>query len=502
MRWLFMKKFWLFVFALSIILAGAGLGYMQHMLPSDRVVESTTVSLGTIVQTVIASGKIDVDQLTRLGFAVPGTIQQVYFSVGDQVAAGDVIASLTSDALVAEYDAVLERVRAAKEQRAELLRGAPMEERAVAEKSTEVAVAALASISLEYEQAIRNARQQLLSNDLRAYPVDVTNDDTPPSISGSYLCEEEGLYLLSLFGSRADANVSYVLSGLGSGKYPGNKTTPEPLGDCGLYIQFDAAEAYRSTDWQVPVPNKRSPSYVMLQSAYDLLVAQRDAALQSAQEELALAEENERLVNAGPVTEVLAQATAWVAEAESSLAQQAARIADYTIRAPFAGVVSEVAMRVGEPAGLGQTVTIVQEGEYELLVQVPEIDITKVMVGDRASVIFDAEPTVEYLATVSCVSPVSTDVTGVSYYETTVMLDTEPVWLREGLNADVRIEVERIEDVLVLPDRYVVKTGTTSLVWVDDGVSVQQQVVSLGVKGSDGLVEIEGVPVGARIVLP
>lgn len=503
MKILFAKYFWGYC---VLLLLTAGVLWFGWVTLTNHTNASVTdvmvVEQGDIKQSVTVSGRIEAKQIARTGFPVVGTIQQIYKSAGEAVEEGEVIASLTSDSLVAEYNAARERVRFYEEQREALLRGANQEERAVAATKVAVAEAALEKTTREYDKAVSNAWQEMLTNDLRAYPEDKSNNDVPPTLSGNYLCEQEGIYRLDLFQSNAQSNLSYKVSGLATGTYAANIKTPERLGDCGLYIQFDAVERYQNKGWLIEVPNKRSVSYVAYRNAYELLLTQRAAAVAYAEQELAVAKKNEQVVNVEPEPAAVAQADAAIAEAREQLALRAALINDYTIRAPFPGLVSTVDMKVGEVAGAPHTITVVKENSYDLKIRVPEIDITKVKENAVTEVVFDASPSNVYRGRVTFISPVSTDVSGVSYYDAYVSLDVSPEWLREGLNADVTIIVDSVSGVSVLPKRYIMSDDLGAWVLRHTEQGAAKVRVKIGLQGTDNRVEILDLPVGTSVLLP
>lgn len=502
MHLLFAKHFLAYLLLFTILGVGGLIAFHFYSIDGERASEKATVAIGDVAQIITVSGKIEAKQLSRLGFPVTGTIQHVYKSAGDTVTEGEIIASLTSDALVSEYNAARERVNYFEQVKQQLVKGPTHEERGVAKRNVQIAEIKLKNAQAEYEQAIKNAHQNLLSTDLTAYPTNISNKNTPPVISGNYLCDKEGTYLLSLFPSSAPSGYSYYLSGLEGGTHSANIDTPSPLGECGLYILFATAERYQRDVWIVSIPNRRSPSYVTLKNAYDLLVTQRDAAISSASEALALAKDSEHLLLAPTTEETLSQAESNVAEARARLAQSEARIADYTIRAPFSGIVTNVDMKVGEPASPTHTVTVAFEGLYNLKARIPEIDITKVSIGNPVNVTFDASPDESFSAIVSFISPISSEVGGVAYYDAHITLTTTPTWLREGLNADIKIESQRRASVPVLLKRFMVATPTGNFVLQKNGQTSTRIPVTTGLIGTDGLVEVLNLPVGSEVLLP
>lgn len=503
MRLLFSKNFWWYILLSLTIGIGSWYGSQYYLKSLSQTVETAVVKVANVNRTITVSGKIEAQEVARLSFPAMGVIRDIYKREGALVMKDEVIASLISDAVIAEYNATLESVRYAEQVKQQLIQGATAEERAVAATDIDVAMAALARIKTEYTQSIESARRALLSADLSAYPVSAINDDTAPTISGNYLCAEEGQYVVSLFGSNSQSGYSYRLSGLGSGTHIAHTDTPQPLSTCGLFIQFDAGETYRSGDWIISIPNRRSASYVTLKSAYDQLVAERDVAVREAEEAVSLASRTAQSIVAPPTDAALAQAIANVDTAKAQLLGQSARVNDYTIRAPFDGIISKVDMKIGETANPTHTITVVADGGYDLRARIPEVDITKIKAGSRAQVTFDANPTTSYPASVSFISPISINVSGVAYYEALITLDQKPEWIREGLNADIVIESEQKQLVPSLPKQYIERIGEKSFVLMEIGEDTVERVeIGTGLVGTDGTVEVINLPVGTTVIMP
>ncbi|MEZ4195415.1 MAG: efflux RND transporter periplasmic adaptor subunit [Candidatus Paceibacterota bacterium] len=501
MNVLFSKNFWLYLLLIAVSVTSF-VGYRIYLQNQVEPTETTQVTNNTVEQTVTVSGKIEAKKIARLGFAFSGTIQNIYKSAGENVKEGEVIASLTSSALVAEYSAALSRVKALDQSRQQLVRGATEEEKKVARTNVQIATTKLANAEKDFAQIVNNARQSLLSTGLQAYPTNINNNDVPPTITGSYTCKDEGSYTLSLFPSNAGSGLSYYLNGLSSGTYTANFDTPTPLGDCGLFIQFALGENYRTDDWVVSIPNKRSSSYVTLKNNYDLAVAEAESGIKAAKEALELAKDNEEVILSPVTTELLSEADARVREAEAQLIAQDARVSDYTIRAPFDGIITDVSMKVGEPTGPNHSITIVYEGEYELKARIPEIDITKVKVGNNVKVKFDADPNEEFTANIAFISPISSDIGGVAYYDAYINLDKDPTWLREGLNADVIIESQKKVGVPTLPKRFLIFNPDGTFVLQRSGDLIVKTQIATGLVGTDGFAEIIDLPVGSEVLLP
>lgn len=502
MNWLFAKNFGRTLVILCLCAVVGWYTFSYYQTNGEENVVSTTVTLSDITETIVVSGKTEARQIATLTFPVSGIIQSIYPKVGDTVAAGDIIASLTKDALVAEYAAALENVRYLEEIKQELLRGPIQAERAVARNNVQIAEAQITQIETDYTQAIANARKNLLSSGLAAYATSPENDTTPPTVSGNYLCTDEGTYEIYVYRSSASSDYSYNLRNLETGTFVASTDAPTPLGTCGLYIQFVAGQAYHNTTWTVSVPNKRNPQYVSLKSTYDQLITEQATALMTAREKVTLAQSSEQALISPASEEVLKQADANIAAARAQLAAQDARITDYTIKAPFSGMISAIDMKIGESANPSQTIKMVYEGDYELTAQIPEIDITKLSVGNTALVTFDADTRVSFPAKITFISPLSTNLSGVAYYEAHIELQESPSWLREGLNADITIESNKVAQVPTLPRRYIQFVDGSAFVLRKTSTEPELIPITTGFIGTDGRTEIKNLPIGTEVLLP
>jgi multidrug efflux pump subunit AcrA (membrane-fusion protein) len=199
MRWFFSKIIYMVIIAVA---AAVGV-YLFLSANADGSAEpfadTVMVELGDITKSLDVTGKLEAKEVTRLGFGVPGVIQQIYKTEGDFVEAKEVIASLISASVIAEYDAAYKNAEFFRQAKQEIIDGVTREERQRIDAAVTLAKAQRNSIKDTYTQLISNAKQNLLSSGLEAYPLSMQNDNVPPTVSGNYTCEAEGVYRLKIF---------------------------------------------------------------------------------------------------------------------------------------------------------------------------------------------------------------------------------------------------------------------------------------------------------------
>lgn len=461
-----------------------------------------TVETGTVATSITVSGTVDATRNADLSFPIAGVLKSLLVKEGELVQKDTVLAELMHDNLSAQYQNAFGALVIAKADQAELLTGIRPEERAIAMTKVEIAKDDLARITREQNEKVTTAYRALLSTDLVARPKDKSNADTPPTVYGTYTCAE-GTYTLDLFGSSAKSGYSYRLSGLEGGTYTAYTESPAPMGACGLTIQFEDGVSYGGSVWHIAIPNTESASYITNKNAYDLAITTRDNTINAASQALKLAEETASLTTAIPRAESVTREEARVTQAEAQLASINAQINDHILKAPFDGVVTHLDLAPGEIVATDPVLTMVSEGYFEIEAIIPEINITKIAVGQKADVVFDAAPLEPLTATITHISPVATEIAGVSYFETTLILDEPKPWVRGGLNADINIIIEKHEGALRIPKRFLIEAddGTYSVL-VPDENQTRSVPVTVVMQGNDGYAHIEGLNEGDSVVAP
>lgn len=499
-----LKNIFSWYFAIALVLIASTLFFLYKVLvPNEPERITATVERGDVTEYVSVSGVVEAKQIADLAFPASGVVTDILVEAGTQVEAGDLIATLAATNLVAERNAAFSNLVAARAAYSQLLAG-PRDETVIVSNTTlGNALANFTQVEREEDQKINNARAALLSTGLTATAVDPDTDSTAPTVSGTYICDTEGSYLIEVYGSGSDSGYSYTFSGLEAGTESATTDQPAPLGDCGLYLQFTAGDDYRTSEWLIELPNTRGANYVALKNSYDLTLTQAANNISAARNSLTLAERERDLTLAPALSEDIEQARAAITQAEANLASTETKLADRSIVAPFAGIVTDVDIALGEVANLNPVVTLLADNAYTLKAQVPEIDITKLAIGQSVEAVFDAESSETVSGTITYVSPIAKQLDGVAYFEIIIEIDSSPSWLRAGLNADIDIVVNKKENVLRLPKRFVTTSGDgSSVVLVANNRSVATTTVEVLFTGNDSFLEVQGLEEGTVVVAP
>jgi len=163
------------------------------------------------------------------------------------------------------------------------------------------------------------------------------------------------------------------------------------------------------------------------------------------------------------------------------------------IRAPIDGVVTKVNKKKGEYITGAETMIQLLAPHYEVKVDIPETDIAKMKLGDKAQITLDAfGDDIKFGGTVTQIDPASTEVQDVVYYKVTVTLDDTTQSIKPGMTANVVFSTDKRENVLSIPSRAVRSNSAKYVkVLVNAKTGETKDVtVTLGLKADDGKVEI------------
>lgn len=470
--------------ALLIIVVLIVVGRINNKRAEEASREYFDVVRGDISETLVLVGDIDIEDRADLGFGFSGRVARVNVREGDSVSRGDILASLSMNQLQAEY---LEAQANVRQVRAD--GGATAVNLDFAEQN-------LVNTIAEQNILVENAYRALLNEDLRAYSLDESDNAPAPIISGTYVGDREGEYVISVYNSSSNSGFSFNLRGLETGFGEAFTSNPGPLGEKGLFVVFDEDGRYSRTDWVVSIPNTRSANYTARKNAYDQALATRARVI-------AEAEDAYQQIIARESGGDSSRSNALVSAAESRVSAVRARMQDGVIVAPFDGVVGSVSLSEGEVVSANTSyITLVGEEEFELVLNVPEIDVAKISVGNEVAMTLDAYgDTVSWNAVINAIDVIDTIVDGVPVYETRARITNMDERIRVGMGARATIVTNEKQDVLRAPRYFFSRVAEGHEVTILNGTSRETQLVQLGIEGSDGFVEIiSGFSVGDTIV--
>ncbi|MFC1932805.1 efflux RND transporter periplasmic adaptor subunit [Chloroflexota bacterium] len=173
--------------------------------------------------------------------------------------------------------------------------------------------------------------------------------------------------------------------------------------------------------------------------------------------------------------------------ADQSLAQAQKQLNEATITATFDGVVADVGVDEKDTVSTATTIVhLIDPSSMELEVEVDEIDVVEVKVGQRAIIEIDSLPALPLEGKVSFINLLPTEQGGVIVYDVKIEFDVpEGVGIRAGMSATAEIVIAERSNVLLVPDRAIKQDSQgNSIVEVMVNGQIEERTVVTGI--SDG----------------
>lgn len=287
-------------------------------------------------------------------------------------------------------------------------------------------------------------------------------------------------------------------------------TRPETIAQSREKVQRIVAEVEQAkSDWELAqkrvernqalqaegaIAQDRLDEVLNVERSQQSIYNQARARLREAQQEL---QELER----GTRPEVIAQATAQLAEAKARYQQMLTQLENTRIVAPVSGKISERDARVGSVTASSQKLfTIIENGRLELRAEIPETQLPLIRVGQPVTLTSDANPDLQLTGKVREIMPTINQDSRIA----TVKVDLPPqaslkpgMFLRSAIVTDNALSLT-VPMAAVLP-----QPDGSGIVYIAQGdETVKRQKVEMGEIIKGGQVEIrQGLQSGDRIVL-
>jgi HlyD family secretion protein len=456
---------------------------------------TATIATGTVVATMTETGQVSASQQISLSPKASGEVVGVYVKPGEQVQAGQLIAQL--DATDAEQS----------------LRNAELSlQNAELSYQQTTATSTLALNLIEAQNGVTNSQ----------VVVEKAHDDTYSSLAGIYsdlstiVTGIDGILYdsnvstrssqqnvnaftdlvsshddgISVYENSAETSYTAALAAYDSG-LAAYKATSSTASDADLIALAQTtyttaqtvAEAVKdshdffdrvNSDYSLYNLGTSSTLTSLLAStntytstvSTDLgnaLTDQTDVV--SAEQSLAQAQNALQETEEGSNALTVQSAALSLQQAKDSVTSAQENLADYSVVAPFAGTIASVGVQKYDQAGSGTAVATLVTNEETANITVNEVDASKIKVGQKATLTFDALPDVSIAGTVASIDSVGTVSQGVVSYSVVVGFDTPNAQVMPGMSITADI-ITSTETGLVLPSSAVKATNGQSYVQV------------------------------------
>jgi len=453
-----MKKVWIILAVVVVVVGGflllRNFNAQRQLNAAMEDLQTEQAALGDLVATVGATGTVRSNQTAQLSWQTSGTVGAVNVEEGEVVAEQQVLAALAQASL--SQSVILAQADLVNAQQA-------LED--LYDSFEELALAQAAQRVADLEKDVLNAEWRLWSLKGTAKQVDI---------------------------DQAEATLVLAQDKLEKAQEDFNRYESQPEDDpTRAFFLSKLAQAQKEYD----DAERRLNNLLAATSPEDIAIAEADLALLQAQLADAQAE-HQRLLD-GPEPDDIAAAQARIDAAQATL--------DLAyIKAPFSGTVTAAEPKIGDQVSPGTLAFRVDDLSRLLVdVEVSEVDINRIEVGQPVVLSFDAILAQEYQGEVVQVALVGTSQQGVVNFIVTVELLDADESVRPGMTAAVNIVVSQLEEVLLVPNRAVrVLDGERVVYILTSAGSLEAVPITLGASSDTHSQMLDGdLRAGDTIVL-
>ena len=164
-------------------------------------------------------------------------------------------------------------------------------------------------------------------------------------------------------------------------------------------------------------------------------------------------------ISGDDLSESIQSASETLRGAELSMQSTQDTMNNYTITSPISGTIIEKDAKQGDALTSGSTLCVIYDLSYlEMVINVDELQIGALSVGQKVQLTADAVTDKTYVGTVTRVSMKGSSSGGTTTYPITIRIDNTD-GLRPGMNANAEIVVAEANNALVVPNAAVIRGG-------------------------------------------
>ncbi len=432
------KKYYYIGGVLLIIVLIILFTQLQKNSVSDENLLTAVVEKGELIATVGGTGKVEANKSATLAWKTSGNVSAIYVKNADTVSTGDMLAELSQTSLPQSV----------------ILAQADLVD---AKRNLETALESDTQRSQTYIDLL-DAEENLkeVQKDIDHWNYKNANQGIVDQARADFIKAEEELKQVKTDLQSLTTDVS----------------------------EADLQKAQTKVDETQLARDKalRNLSYI-LGKTYNTEVAQDFANYDLANAQMEdVQREWDRVKNGQNEDDILAaQAKVTAAEAVAGMAN---------LRAPFNGTVTAIMTKEGDEVSAGTNAFRIDDlSKFYIEVDIPEIDINRVQIGQDAEFTFDSLLDKTYHGTVVEVAGAGTENQGETNFTIKLLMTDGDKNILPGMTASVSITVLKLENTLIVPTRAIRLEDGEVVVYVQRSGSIERVIVEIG-SSSDSYTQV------------
>jgi HlyD family secretion protein len=188
--------------------------------------------------------------------------------------------------------------------------------------------------------------------------------------------------------------------------------------------------------------------------------------INSAQNSVTTAENNLASIQSGTNPLDLKSQELSVQQKQNSLSDAESALADYTVRAPFDGIVTNLTVKKGDSVSGSTAIATLITKQQVAIISLNEVDISKVSLGQKVNLTFDALPDLSLTGQVIDIDAIGTVSQGVVTYNVKIGFDSPDNSIKPGMSVSASIITNVKQDILIVPNSAIKTQGTANYVQI------------------------------------
>lgn len=191
-----------------------------------------------------------------------------------------------------------------------------------------------------------------------------------------------------------------------------------------------------------------------------------------------------------------------IQQKRNSLYDAKESLADYTIKAPFDGMIASVDAKLGDSASTATILATIVTQQQIAEIALNEVDAAKIQVGQKVTLTFDALDDLTVTGEVAEVDALGTVSQGVVTYTVKIVFDTQDAGIKSGMSVNAVIITKAKTDALYVSSS-AVKTDSNGGSYVqvlDDNGQPQAKAVEIGIVNDTDTEIISGLSEGDKVI--
>jgi RND family efflux transporter MFP subunit len=499
------------VLSISGFLAYRVLGQSDSAETTEPQMQTAVARRGDIILFASAAGSVVPATEIGIGFSESGTLNEVLVKLGEQVEAGQVLASLqtnnTEESIAASLASAQLSVLNAQQALDEITDSWQMEAAQAllaveeAEQDLEDTLNPALTVA-QAQQAVATAQQTLEEAQVAYNRTFLTASQA--NIDDAYADMIIARNNLEKAQERFDKVANKPDDNIQRAQAQGSLSAAQQAYD-NTVANYNAAIGTSSdTEKAIAEADLAEAQAQYLEAQRTLERVQNGATpgeIALAEAQLASTQANFERIKDGPDPDEVAIAQAQLTNAQAQLALAEEEQVYIDLIAPMDGTVLSIDANVGEQVNTGAIITLADLEQPMLEVYLDETDLDKVAVGYEIEVVFDAYPDLAFTGQIVEVDPSLNTVSNIQAVRALAVLDEDsfvkPQTLPVGLNASVDVIGGRAENAVLVPVEALRELGPDeyAVFVVEDG-EPKLRIVTVGLVDFTSAEILSGLEVG------